>query len=155
MHERVPYIKLSAGAFITLNNNIILANGNHETIAKRICNNLSPANQKLFELWKDSKYISEEDFLVCVLLYDKVENVLNRSITTASPRPYERLYNYYLMDWDIIRQKPIIYNEEKKAFEKLHTGWEYSDQIDLEDKYEIEEIKKNVPFEDRYLFLKK
>ena len=163
MSGSIPYIsniEILSGAFVTLKNEIILVHGKHEMVAEKICNNRLPdIDRKLFELWKKSNQklgISrEEDFLIYVALYDKIENVVKRRITTASQTPYERYFNYCLMDWNINRKRPLIYNPETEKFEKLHTGWEYTNYEDLEAQAEAEEIKKNVPYEDRHLFFKK
>lgn len=163
MSKIIPYIndlEIQSGAFVTLKNEIILVHGKHEKTAQEICRNrLSPSEKELFELWKKSKRkvstLSEEDFLVLIALYDKIENVYKRRITTASPDPYERFFNYCIMDWEIVRQKPLIYNQEKHKFEQLHTGWEYINYEDVESKKEIDEIRENVPQQDRHLFFKK
>ena len=163
MSKNVPYIadiEILQGAFVTLKNEIILVHGKHEQVAQDICQNrLVESDKRLFELWKESnKELGtqrEEDFLIYVALYDKIENVIKRRITTASQSPYERFYNYCLMEWNITRKRPLIYNPETQKFEKLHKGWEYTNYEDLEAQAEIEEIKENVPYEDRYLFFKK
>jgi len=163
MSKTIPYIKnieILSGAFVTLKNEIILVHGKHEKTAEDICNNrLAPQEKHLFELWKkyNKKYSTfrEEDFLILVALYDKIENVVKRQITTAGTSPYKKFYNYCLMDWKIKRENPLIYNQEKQQFEELHTGWEFTNNEDVEIQQEIDEIRKNVPYEDRYLFFKK
>ena len=163
MSESIPYIsnlELLSGAFVTLKNEIVLVHGKHEMVAEQICNDRLPDNDRyLFELWKKANQnlgISRaDDFLIYVALYDKIENVIKRRITTASQSPYERYFNYCLMDWNIVRKRPMIYNPETQKFEKIHDGWQYTDYEDLEAQEEVEEIKKNVPYEDRHLFFKK
>ena len=163
MSKSIPYIsdiEILSGAFVTLKNEIILVHGKHNDAAQEICQRkLSKTDSRMFELWKESNknlgIKREEDFLIYVALYDKIERVIKRRITTASQTPYEKYFNYCLMDWNISRARPLIYNQETKQFEELHDGWEYAEYEDREAKKEIDDIKENVPYEDRYLFFKK
>ena len=163
MSRVMPYVKnlnLCRGAFITPSNQIILANGKHDRIAKKYCEeSLTVPQKELFEKWKKMNHWSqnnrEADFLICVLLFDKVENLISHSITTTSREPYTRFYNYYLMEWNIIPQDRIIYNEEKETFERpRYPSWDLISFEEQEKKSEIEEIKKHVLLKDRPMYFK-
>ena len=59
------------------------------------------------------------------------------------------------MDFDILIQRPKVFNEETRLFEYVDYNelW-MQDSIDREAEKEINEIKEKVLSKDRYLYLK-
>jgi len=78
-----------------------------------------------------------------------------RIITTSSPIPNERFYNYLLMDWVIHRLPRYIYNEQTGIFEKESDFYSFY-QTEKEQKLdqEIQSIKKLVPIRERYKYFR-
>ena len=172
----IPYderLARSNGGFITPNNEIILTD-NHEKFAYNYCfgyddlynsqnefknSKLTSEELKLFKLWlKENVGFTRDmnsDFLLYIMRYDKVERKIRRVITTTNPRTHIRFYNYYLMDFDILIQRPKVFNEETRLFEYVDYNelW-MQDSIDREAEKEINEIKEKVLSKDRYLYLK-
>ena len=119
---------------------------------------ISPKEHQLFSLWMNSKDSGHKefyaDFLVFVLGYDKVESVIQKSITTSSLTPHVRLYNYYLMDWNVYPCPKLIYNEKDNAFDYSNSTSYLYNSKDFEAAEEIEDIKAHTHIKDRHLFLK-
>ena len=169
MSKTLPYInhlELYNGAFITTSNRIILVQGKHDKTAKDYCegNKIHPSQltfseQELYEKWKKynkwRKNNREADFLINVLNFDKIENIVKHSITTSSLEPYIRFYNYLLMDWTLNLQSKVVYNPEKETFERQNiTSWHIGSLEEQDAKEEIEDIKKHVKKIDRPLFFR-
>ncbi len=145
------------GAFITPKGEIIYTYGDHEKYSLDYCENcLTKEEQELYDLWLEGEgshhWHRYADFMVLILQFDKVEIIRRECITTTSPIPHVKYYNYYLMDWNIDTTLcPKIYNYETKRFQfKENRDW-YYDGIAEE---EINNIKKRVKKEDRHLFFK-
>lgn len=176
--EYNPNLGNGTGAFITPKNDILLTHGDHEPFAYKYCTGIDVNNPntssepfvnskltkeqlQLYKLWlkerehKLRKLQSDVDFLVLVLGYDKVEALINETITTSSRRPHIRYYNYYLMDWVIYETPTLIYNPETGLFEKNEPSEFFMlyDQ-DREAEEEINEIKSRVLKKDRHYFFK-
>lgn len=141
------------------NNDFILECSNREQIDEYISSNLTKNQLQLLKLWllnyKVTRNNSYSDFLVYLLYFDKIEKIMQKSITTASLQPHVRFYNYYLMDWDIHEVAPIKYNYDTKTFEQLSLLKSgiitYKDDEAAE---EIEQIRSQVRLKDRPLFFK-
>ena len=115
---------------------------------------------EIFKIWMEehvknniSLYGACSDFLLHVIGYDKAEVVKNHAITTCSDNPHIRLYNYYLLDYNILHLPRKIYNEKLGIFECEKYIYVPSDE-DIETEKEINEIKEKVPVKERKLFLR-
>lgn len=183
MSNVLPYdenICMSDGGFITTDGKFIYTPMTHEAYAINFClgkdflspkkngdkrdtfssSKLSDSNLALCKAWLNEKSKRDRnaysDFLVYVLGYDKVETCLRRLITTTSPMPHIRFYNYYLMGWNVCKLNRKRFDEEKNIFIV-----DYADNLspifmskDREAEAEIEEIKKKVLFNNRDLYFK-
>jgi len=110
--------------------------------------------KKWLEKYKIDNKSLYADFLVFVLSYDKVETRISNLITTTALEPHVRFYNYYLMDWTINPQKPLIYDAKEDFFHLQEDQIPISDYADREAEEEIEEIKAKVLLKDRPYFFK-
>jgi len=176
MSTIIPYDeKLGEGAFITPKNEIKMVYDCHESFAYNFCcenykylnelkfnnedtcfNKLSKEQLKLCKLWLE-KYDgsnSYSDFLVFVLGFDKIQTVMNKSITTTSFFPHIKYYNYYLMDWYVEQLTPMKYNNETGLFEPKNQGMFFGYSTDRDAEEEINEIKSKVLKSDRPYFFK-
>lgn len=133
--------------------------GNIEDIDLYISSYLNKEQLDLYKLWEklhqfDCKTFYT-DFLVCIIGFEKVENILKKTITTTTNNPHIKFYNYYLMDWNIIHQPKIIYNQELNIFEQeKNNHWYQNSYQEREYEYEISEIKSKVRKKDRHYFFK-
>ena len=120
--------------------------------------NLSREQLLKYKSWLERHHIDNKsiyaDFLVYVLAFDKVETRINNLITTTSLEPHVRFFNYYLMDWSISVQKPLIYDEKEDLFLMQYDQVPISDYDDREAEEEITEIKAKVLMKDRPYFFK-
>ncbi len=105
-------------------------------------------------LKKHKTYVSYCDFLVLVLAFDKIETKVNRLITTTAAEPHVRFYNYYLMDWEIRKQNPLVYVPQDDSFVRIQNEMFVTDPADREAEEEINEIKAKVLYKDRPIFFK-
>ena len=113
----------------------------------------------LFKLWLSNNQFNYKtcytDFLVFILNFDKVENIIKETITTANKYPHIRFYNYYLMDWHIDTHNSLKYNPDTKAFEQTTKDNIFvASLLDREYEEEINEIKAKVKLRDRPYFFK-
>ena len=113
----------------------------------------------LFKLWLNNTQFDFKtcytDFLVFILNFDKVENILKNTITTSNQYPHIRFYNYYLMDWNIDTHNSLKYNPDTKLFEPLYNDNIFvASYLDREYEEEIYEIKSKVKLKDRPYFFK-
>ena len=126
---------------------------------------LTKEQLELYKLWLNERLTNYKsylklgkecsDFLVYLLGFDKVETVMRRAITTTSPTPHIRFYNYYLMDWYIDHQSPMKYNKDTGYFEydeREDCFFKFKEDRKVES--EINEIKSKVLLKDRHLFFK-
>jgi len=123
----------------------------------------STSNLTKTELHKYKKWLQRynkhykdiySDFLVFVLAYDKVETNIRNVITTTSAEPHTRFFNYYLMDWHIIRQDRIVYNEEQEKFIVENRDMFFDNLEDREVEEEIRLIKDKIPLSERAVFFR-
>lgn len=102
--------------------------------------------------WQSMFREASPDILVQLIGLDKIETRLRKTITTTKANIYEEFYNLILLGYDIVQlPKLICYNEQLrwiKAREFMTTG------IDRECEQELKLIKKNVPYDQWYKFLK-
>ena len=78
-----------------------------------------------------------------------------RIITTSSPTPNERFYNYLLMNWDLHIIPRYIFNEEKGVYEEEPEYMNYHSNTKEENyQKEIKSIKKSIRLEDRYKYFR-
>ncbi len=120
---------------------------------------LTKEQLELYKLWLESYEFSRRnllsDFMVYLLGFDKVETVMRRAITTTTPQPHIRFYNYYLMDWYIDHQTPMKFNKDTGHFEyDQKEDWFLKYNEDRQVESEINEIKSKVLVKDRHLFFK-
>ena len=113
----------------------------------------------LFKLWLNNTQFDFKtcytDYLVFILNFDKVENLLKKTITTSNEYPHIRFYNYYLMDWNIDTHNSLKYNPNTKLFEPLHNDNIFvASYLDREYEEEIYEIKSKIKLKDRPYFFK-
>lgn len=101
----------------------------------------------------------QKDILVQYLGYDSIErfsssvDVINndidnfedvpRIIMTSDPNPYERFYNYLLMDWQVQRLPRYYWHEDKKKYEVEDSFMQYHKSSTYEKlEQELNAIKK-------------
>lgn len=78
-----------------------------------------------------------------------------RIITTSSPNPSERFYNYLLMNWKLHILPRYNFNEKKGIYEKEPEYMNYHTNTKEENyKKEIKSIKKSIRLEDRYKYFR-
>ena len=153
------------GAFIKPSGEIIFTFGGHERYAYDYCygtsyssTKLTKEQQELFEQWLDRYEFSKRnlysDFMVHLLLFDKIETVMRETITTTNPSPHIRFFNYYLMDWNIIEQPQIKYNSDTGLFEYDINNSYLRNSEDREAENEINDIKAKVLKKERPLFFR-
>ncbi len=184
MNLIIPYeenIYTNGGAFIKSDGEFIYTHGPHEQFAQMFCN--GPEYPALCELktrdtcidvYRSSKLTSEQlaiyklwltayefahhksyaDFMVSVLGFDKADVILQKTISTTVFNPHVRFFNYYLMDWYIDKQYPLIYDPEKGLFMYRENNSLIEMGQDREYAEEIEEIKSRVLLKDRPLFFR-
>lgn len=164
----------NGGGFITPSGDILYTHNDHSKFAMDYClgsipldtfqasqtfnSNLTKEQLKLARLWltncKTENYSHAlVDFLVYVLQYDKVQTTLNRSIITTYPNPHVRLFNYYLMDWSILKYSPKKYSPQFNSF-IIPDYYYISTSEDMECEEEINDIKKHIRKDDRHLFFR-
>lgn len=95
------------------------------------------------------------DILVQFVGLDKIETQLPKTITTTKSNIYEEYFNPLVLGYNIVQIPKLIFDEEKqqlrwiKPQELINTG------INRECENEIKLIKKYVPFDQRYKYLRK
>lgn len=134
-------------------------NINKEDIDIFSSSSLTKEQLKLFKLWLSNHQFDHKtfytDFLVCLLGFEKVENIIKETITTSNQYPHIRFYNYYLMDWNIDCYPKIKYNSNNNIFEFTSKDNIFvASYLDREYEEEINEIKSKVLIQDRHYFFK-
>ncbi len=159
MNKILPFIDFTnKKAFIKKDGEIIYIEGKHEDYVEEYIKRINDKEKILYELWMKKYNIKsndiQEDFLVKVLSYDKVNFKADNIIVTSSLVPHMRFYNYYLMDYSINAYSKLIYNEEANDF--FETSYMYGINAYQDDEYaeEIREIKGKTLLKNRYIFLK-
>ena len=163
----IPYDEslLDNGAFISPSGKIYRVKNDHESFCEEFLSNLNEnfgndviKHQQLHQMietyYKSSPRKSLTDFMVLVLDFDKVEIQLKKTITTSSRQPHIRLYNYYLMDWNINVYEKLYYNERTHKYECIYPYPIEFDPEDYDAYNEIEDIKKRTLIKERDLFFK-
>ena len=156
------------GGFIHPNGQLIPVYGKHERMAKNYCegmidspdsglkfiypqipfytcSQLTKQQLEIYKLWLKSREKHQEDlysdFLVLCLGFDKVEIIKTHAITTSNSHPHIRLYNYYLMNWNIDVLPKQLYNPSTKEFESSREISYSGDFLDSKYEEELDEIK--------------
>ena len=112
---------------------------------------LTKEELELFKIWLDEYYFTHQramltEFLVYFLDFDQVISRSYSSIITTSDIPHIRLYNYYLMKWNIVTKLPKHYNPQTNRLEAyVREGFNDRHIEDMKALQEIEEIKRDVP----------
>lgn len=132
--------------------------GRQEDIDNFGSSQLTKEQLELFKLyWEgaDVPFVHDpSDFLVMLLHYDKVETVMRKCITTTDLQPHVRFFNYYLMDWSVMKMNAIRYNYKTNEFEYEHIDDWNNSKEEKEAEEEISDIKSKVLIKDRPLFFK-
>lgn len=108
-----------------------------------ITSHLDDLSLKLYLLWNKLYPTDSATFLVRVLGWDKVEPNL-KTIITSSSIPHIRFYNYFLMDWELIKFPKLIADFENEKFIQENSN-EFSlyNHKDISYEEDIELIKRN------------
>ncbi len=171
-------------AFIKPDGEILITTGKHKIWAKNFCigseckdfqnlfssendtlpnriidsSNLTIEQLNLLKLWLQGKTNLDEnvfsDFLVYVSRFDKTETKNRKVISTTSPIPHIRFYNYDLMGWQIEKLTPEKFNNATGSFIPCPEEGIISTHQDRNAEEELEDIKRNVLLKDRHYFLK-
>ena len=157
----VPYkddFAIEYGNYIDSKGDFVESYDSHEGFARKIIPyDFSYEIAQLLENWDDIFFYNAAGFLVQILGWDKIESYPLNTITTSSNEPHKRLYNFYLMDWNIEVLPKLKYDKERGLFVPIEHD---NSQVLLnheEDKYEeeIQHIKTlNKDFKSRRLFFK-
>lgn len=107
------------------------------------------------EDWKTEMYFwTTFDLLVQFIGFDKIEIQRSRTITTTKSNIYEEFFNLLIMEWDIVQLPKLIFDEDKQKFIWLPVNDLVTTGEDRECEEEIKLIKKYVPYDERYKYLK-
>lgn len=113
---------------------------------------------ELLKIWLQGKDNFDEnlfsDFLVFISRFDKMETKSRKVISTTSPIPHIRFYNYDLMDWSIEQHAPQKLNKELGIFVPCPEEGIIFTHQDRNAEEELNDIKRNVLLKDRHYFLK-
>ncbi len=91
------------------------------------------------------------DTLVLYIGLDKIESSKEKTITTTKNNIYETYFNYILMDFDIVKLKRLLYDENTNDFYYEHNNT-FINRNEVKYEEEIKLIKKSVPLKDRHNF---
>ena len=92
------------------------------------------------------------DLLVQLIGLDKIETQQRKTITTTKSNIYEEFYNLILLGYDIIQLPKLIC--DKGEFRWVNPNDFITTSTDRECEHELKLIKKNVPYDEWYRFLK-
>ncbi len=119
---------------------------------------LTKEQLELLKIWLQGKDNFDEnlfsDFLVFISRFDKTETKNRKVITTTSPIPHIRFYNYDLMGWTIETHTPQKLSKELETFVSCNQEGIMLTHQDRNAQEELEDIKRNVLLKDRHYFLK-
>lgn len=151
----------TVSTFIIPNGKIISCVDGHESGARDYCNEgyetfFTETQKELYYLWKSESNFSDSyagDFLMYVLLIDKISSDLGKYILTSNQVPNYKYYNYILMDWYIKTVKPKVYNYSKREFVDINrTITQENKNNELIE--EISSIKAKVLKKERHKFFR-
>ncbi len=94
------------------------------------------------------------DIFVQFVGFDKIETQLSQTITTSKPNIYEEFFNPIIMGYDVVQLPRLIFDEEKQELRWIHPSEFTNTGINRECENEIKQIKKYVPFDERYKHLR-
>lgn len=94
------------------------------------------------------------DLLVQFVGLDKIETQLSNTITTSKPNIYEEFFNPLVMGYDIVQLPKLIFVEGTQHFRWIYPNEFINSGINRECENEINLIKKYVPYDERYKFLR-
>lgn len=132
--------------------------GSREDIDVYSTSMLTKSELALYKLWLETHDASRNnlytDFMISILGFDKIQVLLQESITTTCTDPHVRFYNYYLMDWQVNELSPMAYNPETNEFDYVDRALFCIPSEEKEYEKEINEIRSRVLLKDRPLFFK-
>ncbi len=104
--------------------------------------------------WNKMFHKASFDMLVQFIGFDKIESQLSKTITTSKANIYEEFFNLFIMEYNIVQLPKLIFDEENQQFRWIYPNEFINSGINRECEKEIKLIKKYVPYEKRYLYLK-
>lgn len=129
-----------------------------EFIPKEIANDNPFDDEGCFDErthWDNMFHKASFDMLVQFIGLDKIETQLFKTITTSKPNIYEEFFNPIIMGYDVVQLPKLVFNEKNQQLRWIYPNEFINTRINRECEKEIELIKKFVPNEKRYLYLKK
>ena len=86
--------------------------------------------------------------------FDKIETQVKKTITTSKPNIYEEFFNSLIMDYEIVQLPKLVFNEDTQKFRWIYPNEFINTGINREFEEEIKLIKKYVPYNERYKYLR-
>ena len=174
MSRILPYmqeLEYQKRAYIKPNGEILTTTGKHKIWAKEYCIGSEykdfrslfskPASDIILPstIIESSSLTKEQLELLKIWLqgkdnFDKTETKNRKVITTTSPIPHIRFYNYDLMGWTIETHTPQKLSKELETFVSCNQEGIMLTHQDRNAQEELEDIKRNVLLKDRHYFLK-
>lgn len=131
--------------------------GEKKDVDVYLSSKLSKSELELYKLWVEEYEFTKNrlysDFMNFVLGFDKVDTIMRHGISTTSPVPHVRFFNYYLMGWNIWVHHPQVLDEKTGAFVSIPRNNNHILE-DREAEEEIENLKAKVLKKDLIYFLK-
>lgn len=131
--------------------------GERKDVDIYLSSKLNQDELKLYKLWMQEYEFTKNhlysDFLNFVLGFDKVDTIMRHGISTTSPTPHVRFFNYYLMGWNVWVHPLQVFDEKTGAFFSIPRNNNHVLE-DREAEEEIEELKAKVLKKDLIHFLK-
>ena len=168
----IPEIESGYGGYFFPNAGFIQVKNNHEEFAREFCygsdydilkknesDNIFSSSQltkeqlKLFKHWIEHYEGENIDFLVRVCFFDKVQNLYGKSIVTTDLHPYDKFWNYILMNWSLDIQTNLYYDQATNTFKEYDRGLFYQDE-NFEVKEELMKIKRKTSINERYKYFR-
>lgn len=94
------------------------------------------------------------DMLIMAMDFDKVETQLSRTISTSKTNVYESFFNYFIMGFNIMTLPKIVFRRDENMFDMVYPKDLFRTDREYELEEEVQLIKRKVPYEERYRFLK-
>lgn len=95
------------------------------------------------------------DMLIQFIGFDKIETQLSKTITTSKSNIYEEFFNLLIMEYNVVQLPRLVFDEETQHFRWIYPNEFINSGINRECENEIKLIKKYIPYEERYKYLKK
>lgn len=128
-----------------------------EFVKKEVVNENPFDNDNMFDEsihWSIMFYKASFDMLVQFVGLDKIETQVFKTITTTKPNIYEEFFNPLVMGYHVVQLPKLIFDEENQQFRWIPPNEFITSGINRECEREIKLIKKYVPNEKRYLYLR-